>query len=71
MAKDKCVPYGSDIAAGTYKCADCGHKYTNQSKTSLPPCPQINASPHTKKCWHVMTGAGDAVEDPYPEKATH
>ena len=40
------VPYGSDVSAGKYRCDDCGYIYTNQSKTSLPPCPRINQIPH-------------------------
>ena len=44
MQKDH-VPYGSDVSAGTYECADCGHEYSNQSKTSLPPCP-LNTRDH-------------------------
>lgn len=66
MTKDNCVPYGSDVSAGTYQCADCGHKYSNQSKTSLPPCPQLEKAPHPKKCWNVLSGQGDAPVDPYP-----
>ena len=66
--KKKCVPYGSDVSSGTYKCADCGHIYSNQSKTSLPPCPQIKNRPHIKKCWEIITGQGDSPNDPYPNK---
>jgi hypothetical protein len=66
--KKKCVPYGSDVSAGTYTCADCGYTYSNQSKTSLPPCPRLKKYPHPKKCWDIDTGAGDAPEDPYPNR---
>ncbi len=45
MKKDY-VPNGSDVAAGTYQCADCGHEYSNQSKKSLPPCPKRLESVH-------------------------
>ena len=64
----ECVPYGSDVSAGTYKCVDCGHKYSNQSKASLPPCPNYEQATHPKKCWKILTGQGDAPEDPYPNK---
>lgn len=64
--KNKCVPYGSDVSAGTYQCADCGHEYSNQSKTSLPPCQKRNESTHTKNCWIILTGQGDSPKDPYP-----
>ncbi|MEO8492359.1 hypothetical protein [Pseudomonas sp.] len=60
------TPYGSDVSAGTYECADCGRQYSNQSKTSLPPCPDFEASTHLLKGWNILTGQGDAVEDPYP-----
>lgn len=66
MSSDNCIPYGSDVSAGTYQCADCGYTYSNQSKTSLPPCPQLSQGPHPKKCWNILTGQGDAQEDPYP-----
>ena len=66
--KKDCVPYGSDVSSGTYECVDCGHKYSNQSKTSLPPCPNLNDTPHKKHCWKILTGQGDAPEDPYPNK---
>lgn len=64
--KKECVPYGSDVSAGTYKCADCGHEYSNQSKKSLPPCPEFDEETHKKKCWELLSGAGDSKEDPYP-----
>jgi transposase-like protein len=70
----KCVPYGSDVSSGTYKCADCGYEYSNQSKPSLPPCPKSNQNPnsvfyveHTKNCWDILSGQGDANNDPYPD----
>ena len=65
--KRRCVPYGSDVSAGKYKRADCGHEYSNQSKTSLPPCPNYKKSTHTKKCWDIISGAGDSTSDPYPK----
>jgi DNA-directed RNA polymerase subunit RPC12/RpoP len=40
--------YGSDVSAGTYKCADCGYMYSNQSKKSLPPCPEHKIKSHSK-----------------------
>ncbi|RZG64709.1 hypothetical protein EXE25_16165 [Acinetobacter bouvetii] len=60
------VPYGSDVSAGTYECADCGHEYSNQSKKSLPPCPDFKENTHLKRAWNIITGKGDAKEDPYP-----
>ena len=68
MSKSKCIPYGSDVSAGTYKCADCGYEYDSQSTTSMPPCPQLKKQAHPQKCWFVLTGVGDAVADPYPRK---
>ena len=65
-----CVPYGSDVSAGEYKCVDCGYIYSNQSKTSLPPCPKGNKKdgiPHTENCWEILSGQGDSPKDPYPE----
>ena len=67
MKKDH-VPYGSDVSAGTYECADCGREYTNQAKTSLPPCPDFKPSTHVLNGWNILTGQGDAVADPYPNK---
>lgn len=67
MTQGKCVPYGSDVSAGTYKCADCGYIYSNQSKTSLPPCPKFDSS-HIKRCWIILSGQGDAPNDPYPNR---
>lgn len=64
----KDVPYGSDASAGTYKCNDCGYLYSNQSKKSLPPCPQRYKFKHVKNSWSIITGQGDAPEDPYPNK---
>ena len=67
MKKDD-VPYGSDASAGTYICNDCGYEYSNQSKKSLPPCPNFRSFPHIKKSWRIKTGRGDAVDDPYPDR---
>lgn len=60
------VPYGSDVSAGSYECVDCGYEYSNQSKTSMPPCPDFDTIPHPKRAWKILTGAGDALKDPYP-----
>ena len=39
------------------------------SRTSLPPCPNINTGlKHTKKCWIVLSGQGDSPQDPYPKR---
>ncbi len=64
------VPYGSDVSAGTYKCADCGRRYSNQSKTSLPPCPDYQPSTHVLNGWNILSGQGDAVADPYPDQSS-
>ena len=64
MAQKDCVPYGSDVSAGTYECADCGYQLSNQSKSSLPVCPNYDKSEHSQKCWQVMSGQGDAPDDP-------
>jgi len=68
MVQKKCVPYGSDVSAGTYECADCGHEYSNQSKTSLPPCPHWNKTTHSINGWNILSGQGDAPQDPYPNR---
>ena len=67
-SKKDCVPYGSDVSAGTYECADCGYIYSNQSKTSLQPCPKFTKDSHPKKCWKILSGKGDDPKDPYPNK---
>ncbi|HGM9829143.1 TPA: hypothetical protein ACKREC_003542 [Proteus mirabilis] len=72
----KFTPYGSDASAGTYECADCGYMYSNQSKTSLPPCPNSLKKDkdgnlideHYLNGWNIISGQGDAKEDPYPNK---
>ena len=66
MSEKNCVPYGSDASAGTYRCVDCGYEYSNESKTSLPPCPKLDDAPHPIKGWEILTGQGDAPQDPYP-----
>lgn len=67
--KKEYVPNGSDVAAGTYQCADCGHEYSNQSKKSLPPCPKRLKSVHLLHGWKILSGQGDAQEDPYPQQS--
>lgn len=67
MKKD-CVPYGSDVSAGTFECRDCGRIISTSSVSSLPPCPDYNTKLHTKKCWKVISGGGDAPQDPYPNR---
>ena len=64
----KCVPYGSDVSAGKFKCVDCGNEISMGSKSSLPPCSKFSASPHPKRCWSVLSGNGDSPRDPYPTK---
>jgi hypothetical protein len=66
--KKECVPYGSDVSAGSFKCADCGKEISMGSKTSLPPCPHSKTTPHTKNCWEVLSGQGDDEKDPYPNR---
>ena len=66
--KKECVPYGSDVSAGKFECADCGEIITMASRTSLPPCPKYSILTHPKKCWIVLSGQGDAPIDPYPNK---
>ncbi|VVO57737.1 hypothetical protein PS732_00653 [Pseudomonas fluorescens] len=65
MQKDY-VPYGSDISAGSYACLDCGREYSGPSQTSMPPCPDFTEVSHPLKGWKVLTGQGDACQDPYP-----
>ena len=60
------APYGSDVSAGTYECADCGHTLSVQSVKSLPPCPKHGESKHEENGWKVLSGQGDAKDDPYP-----
>jgi hypothetical protein len=67
MQKDY-VPYGSDISSGTYACVDCGRKYSGTSKTSMPPCTDFTEQTHPLKGWKVLTGQGDAPQDPYPDQ---
>lgn len=68
MVQKSFVPYGSDVSAGTYECADCGQTYSNQSKKSLPPCPNYKDGKHTKNGWVILSGQGDAKNDPYPNR---
>lgn len=65
MVKKKCIPYGSDVSAGEFKCVDCGHVITVTSVSSLPPCNK-KGCPGIEKCWECLSGQGDAVNDPYP-----
>lgn len=57
------VPAGSDVSAGTYRCADCGKELQIGSKQSMPPCPSCSGS-----TWHTVSGGGDSSEDPYPNQ---
>lgn len=66
--KKSTVPYGSDVSSGTYRCVDCDYEYSNQSKTSLPPCPHYEETSHPQKSWKILSGQGDAVDDPYPNR---
>lgn len=66
--KKQCVPYGSDVSGGKFQCADCEKVITMPSRDSLPPCPNFEKKPHSKKCWIVLSGQGDSPDDPYPLK---
>lgn len=55
------VPAGSDVSAGTYRCASCGYRLDVRSTTHLPPCPECGNGD-----WETVSG-GDSVHDPYPE----
>ncbi len=55
------VPTGSDVSAGTYRCADCGEELTMQSEKSLPPCPNCGGT-----SFETVSG-GDSAQDPYPD----
>lgn len=63
-----CIPYGSDVSGGRFKCNDCGKIITMPSADSLPPCPNYNKFTHTKKCWKNISGQGDDPNDPYPNR---
>ncbi len=65
MDKD-CIPYGSDVSGGRFRCSDCGEEITMASSSSLPPYPNYDEATHLKKCWKNLSGQGDAPEDPYP-----
>lgn len=67
MDKD-CIPYGSDVSGGQFKCQDCGKVITIASTPSMPPCSNFTEATHPKKCWKNLSGQGDAPEDPYPGK---
>lgn len=64
----KCIPYGSDVSGGKFKCGDCGHVITMASHDHLPPCPKFNPQTHPKRCWENLSGQGDSPNDPYPNK---
>ncbi len=70
----KNVPIGSDVSSGTYECANCkDNTYSAQSNTSMPPCGVCkgngdnNADPF-RRGWNILSGRGDAKDDPYPGK---
>ncbi len=52
------IPTGSDVSAGTYRCANCGNEITTSSVGSLPPCPSCD-----NNSWEAKSG-GDAAPDP-------
>lgn len=68
FSKSETAPYGSDVSAGTYECADCGYHMSIGSVTSLPPCPKQDQSNHSKNAWKPLSGRGDSKDDPYPER---
>jgi rRNA maturation endonuclease Nob1 len=55
------TPVGSDVAAGTYRCTNCGNELSVQSVKSLPPCPSCGGPNE----WEQRSG-GDSRDDPYP-----
>lgn len=50
---------GSEVPAGRYVCADCGHVVTLQTDlgTKLPRCPDSNRPDHRKRGWHSSPSA--------------
>jgi predicted nucleic acid-binding Zn-ribbon protein len=36
------VPAGSQVSAGSYRCANCGHELRVRSTENLPPCPSCH-----------------------------
>jgi predicted nucleic acid-binding Zn-ribbon protein len=36
------VPAGSQVSAGLYRCANCGHELQLRSTENLPPCPSCH-----------------------------
>lgn len=53
------IPYGSDVAGGTFECLDCGYGLQISSTESLPPCPYLDDE-HTTKAWRTIYGRGEA-----------
>jgi predicted RNA-binding Zn-ribbon protein involved in translation (DUF1610 family) len=56
------VPAGSDVSAGTYRCASCGNDLKVVSTKHLPPCPSWGNGEY-----NTVSG-GDSVNDPYPNR---
>jgi Zn finger protein HypA/HybF involved in hydrogenase expression len=56
------VPAGSDVSAGTYRCANCSYELEIQSTDNLPPCPSCGNGQ-----WRTVSG-GDSSDDPYPNR---
>lgn len=53
---------GSQVPAGRYVCADCGHALTLQTDAvvALPPCRNVGSASHVVHGWHrVDNGARD------------
>jgi hypothetical protein len=51
----KFVAYGSDIVARSCRCADCGHILLSLYGERLPPCPELEETPHHQRGWYVLT----------------
>lgn len=69
MQPNEPIPYGSDVSAGTFECADCGERIQIGSAKSLPPCSNNGDGRHHTKAWSAVSGRGDAADD--PESARH
>ena len=56
------VRAGSDVSAGTYRCASCGYELQVGSTKNLPPCPSCRNGQYD-----TISG-GDSAQDPYPDR---
>lgn len=57
------IPFGAEASAGHFRCVDCGQDMWSGATEAIPPCPNLNATPHRRRAYEAIGGADDLLHE--------